>query len=66
MLGTNLDATFKGLITARLEELEKHLKADCIFYYGPIYLGINFDAIFKDFIERIAEEKNIIKKFAFF
>lgn len=50
------DSTIKALIKDKLDALERHFKADCIFYYGQIYSGIQFDSVFKDFIESIAQD----------
>ncbi len=43
------DSTLHDILNERLDKLEKHFKADVIFYYGPIADAL--EKPFRDFIE---------------
>jgi len=49
------DSTIHDILNERLDKLEKHFKADVIFYYGPIADG--FEKYFRDFIEELKNDK---------
>jgi hypothetical protein len=50
------DNTVKEILSDRLQELESHFGADVVFYYGEVHPALA--KLFRDFIEKLAQEKN--------
>lgn len=50
-----LDKTIKTVLSARLDDLEKHLESDVVFFYGAIQPPI--EKLFRDFLERLKQDK---------
>ena len=48
------DSTLHEILNDRLDKLEKHFKADVIFYYGPI--AASLEKPFRDFIEDLKSD----------
>ena len=48
------DEQVKSTLKERVEKLEQHFAADGIFFYGPIYPGV--EKRFRDFIEKLGDD----------
>ena len=55
-----LDKHVKDLVGERLEKIEEHFEADCIFYYGPIVPSIK--STFRDFVELLRQDDDKRKR----
>jgi len=51
-----VDQTIKSLLNSKLNELEKHLNADVLWFYGPIQDGSEQD--FLELVEQLAVDDN--------
>lgn len=50
-----LDRHIKGELNNRLNAIEKHFKADCLFYFGPIFPGV--EVPYRNLVEQLRGEK---------
>jgi membrane-bound ClpP family serine protease len=51
-----VDQTIKSLLDSNLNDLEKHLNADVLWFYGPIHDGS--EQAFLELVEQLAEDDN--------
>ena len=49
-----LDDSVRVILKERLEAIEKHFEADAVFFFGPIYPGV--EKRFRDFIEKLRHD----------
>lgn len=56
------DSHIRKTLKERLLEIEKHLEADCVSLYGPVYPGL--EKRFRDFLERLKADGTPRKRIA--